>query len=119
MLGQQGGKQGRSPESCRAMNQDVVTLRCERTRLLQHINELAIGRDPVVWSGKGKDREALPSIERQQISSRLLPALLYFCQENDCGNVDCFQIVKEFAIGIKQPKGHRAAIYLAGEIERV
>ena len=100
------------------MDQDVVTFRCTRARLLQHVSELASRRDAVVWSRKGKDREAFLLIERKQISPRLLPALFYLCQENDYVNVGCFQIVKELAIGIKQPKGHGAAIDLAREIER-
>ena len=96
-----------------------MAFRCTRVRLLQYVSELASGRDAVVWNRKGKDRESFLSIERKQISSRFLPALVYLCQENDCGNVGCFQIVKELASGIVQPEGHWAAIYLAGEIKRV
>lgn len=101
------------------MNQNIMTIRCPRPRLLQHISQLAIGRNAVVGSGKRDNRQAFLSIHRKQISPRLLPALFYFRQENDCGDVGGFQILQERSPWVIQPEWQGAAVNLASKIERV
>ena len=71
-----------------------MALRGVLSGLLQQVNETAIGRDAVIGDRKGKDRESLLSIDCQEISSSLLPALLKFCEEPHAIDAGGFEVLE-------------------------